>query len=66
MSKRITMTLVSLCMALSANLIMSSDALAHHGWGGYDANKTLTLTGAVTESSYTNPHGVVRAPGRRR
>jgi hypothetical protein len=47
------------CAALAATLI-SSDALAHHGWGGYDATKTLTLTGSITESSYTNPHGLIR------
>lgn len=53
-------TLVALCTALSAALVMSTNALAHHGWGDYDANKTLTLTGAITESSYTNPHGAIR------
>lgn len=60
MKARFTVTLVALCAALSANLIMSSYAFAHHGWGGYDASKTLNLTGSITESSYTNPHGLIR------
>ncbi|MBY6264401.1 hypothetical protein EI613_21135 [Azospirillum sp. 412522] len=31
-------------------------ALAHHGWGGYDAGRTLTLTGAVEQFAFSNPH----------
>jgi len=41
-------------------------ATAHHGWSGYDASKTLTLTGTITESGYEHPHGSVRleTPGK--
>jgi hypothetical protein len=49
-----------LCAAVAAYLIVSSNALAHHGWTGYDANRTLTLTGSITESRYANPHGTIR------
>jgi hypothetical protein len=49
-----------LSTAMAASLIIPSDALAHHGWAGYDATKTLTLTGSIAESSYTNPHGLIR------
>jgi len=59
MKTRLSTTL-TLCTALAATLIVSGDALAHHGWGGYDATRTLNLTGSITESSYTNPHGLIR------
>jgi hypothetical protein len=41
-------------------------AMAHHGWGNYDATKTLTLTGKVIESTYQNPHGELKleVPGK--
>lgn len=60
MKARFAVTLVALCTALTGNLIMSRHAFAHHGWGAYDASKTLNLTGSITESSYANPHGVIR------
>jgi Family of unknown function (DUF6152) len=60
MAKRTTMTSVFLGVALAANLFLSPEARAHHGWGEYNANTPLNLTGVITESSYTNPHGVVR------
>lgn len=60
MNTRLAVTLVAFCAALSAAFAMSTDALAHHGWGEYDANKTLNLTGSITESNYTNPHGAIR------
>jgi hypothetical protein len=31
-------------------------ANAHHGWGSYDASKTITLTGPIRELKYANPH----------
>lgn len=42
--------------ALSA----SAAAFAHHGWSGYDAGTTLTLTGTIQASGYEHPHGFVR------
>jgi hypothetical protein len=35
-------------------------AWAHHGWGGYDADNKLTLTGTIVEAIYANPHGTMR------
>lgn len=32
----------------------------HHGWSGYDGDKTLTLTGTIRASGYEHPHGHVR------
>jgi len=42
-------------------------ARAHHGWSGYDGDKSLTLTGVIRESGYEHPHGHVRleVPGDR-
>ena len=41
-------------------ILGSTVALAHHGWSGYDESKTLTLSGTIQESSWTNPHGTIR------
>jgi hypothetical protein len=41
-------------------LVGAGVAGAHHGWSGYDAGKTLTLTGTIREAGYEHPHGSVR------
>ncbi|MGF1643384.1 MAG: DUF6152 family protein [Thiotrichales bacterium] len=35
-------------------------AAAHHGWSNYDSSNRVSLTGTVTEVSYTQPHGTIR------
>ena len=35
-------------------------AAAHHGWGGYDSTRLVTLSGTIEQSGYTNPHGELR------
>ncbi len=35
-------------------------ALAHHGWGSYDANAPQTLTGQVLAFDPSNPHAQLR------
>jgi Family of unknown function (DUF6152) len=47
-------------LALLICAAAASTALAHHGWTGYDADKTTNLTGTIRESSYDNPHATVR------
>ena len=37
-------------------------ALAHHGWGSYDANRVLRVTGRVAEVQWQNPHVLLRLP----
>ena len=37
-------------------------ALAHHGWGSYDANRVLRFTGRVAEVQWQNPHVMIRLP----
>lgn len=36
----------------------ATSASAHHGWSGYDSNKTLKLSGTIADSTYENPHGL--------
>jgi hypothetical protein len=43
-----------------ATLIATAPAHAHHGWGSYDSTQLLTLTGAVEEPSFNNPHASIR------
>jgi hypothetical protein len=49
-----------LFVAVLVGCISTGLAFAHHGWSSYDADKTLTLTGTLRESSYSNPHGMTR------
>ena len=46
--------------------LISTPALAHHGWSEYDSDKPLNLTGVIKESGYEHPHGHVRleVPGK--
>ena len=37
-------------------LALPAAALAHHGWGSYDAQNPVTLTGPVKTLEYGNPH----------
>ena len=48
--------------AAIAVLIASAPAaaLAHHGWGSYDAEKTLTVTAPLTDVAWRNPHGTAK------
>jgi hypothetical protein len=32
-------------------------ALAHHGWGSYDAEKPMTITATIDQVTIGNPHG---------
>lgn len=40
--------------------LAATATFAHHGWSGYDAEKTLTLTGTIEASGYEHPHGFIR------
>ena len=51
---RTTLGILVTTLALSC---MTAPALAHHGFDTeYDAAKKVTLTGVVTQISWTNPH----------
>jgi hypothetical protein len=57
MQHRIVHTLGLLAVALALG---SGPAAGHHGWSGYDSNRTLDLTGVIRESGYEHPHGYVK------
>jgi hypothetical protein len=44
-----------------ASLLLAAPAavLAHHGWGSYDASKTITVEGPIQTSKFANPHATV-------
>lgn len=44
--------------ALSITLL--SFRMLHHGWSNYDQKKVLNLKGEILESSYENPHGMLK------
>jgi hypothetical protein len=48
---------------LGALALMSGTALAHHGWGSYDAAKPVTVEGPILTSKYENPHVTLTVRG---
>lgn len=36
--------------------LAAGSVAAHHGWGSYDAEHPVTVTGPITKVSYGNPH----------
>jgi hypothetical protein len=45
---------------LLAALVCFSFTVLHHGWANYDQTKTLNFNGEILESSYENPHGMLK------
>jgi hypothetical protein len=44
-------------VAFAALLVAAAGpAVAHHGWGSYDAAKPITVAGPILTSNYENPH----------
>jgi hypothetical protein len=41
---------------ISTLALATGGALAHHGWGSYDASRTVTIDSAVTRLAWQNPH----------
>ncbi len=46
-------------MLIALTLLAPAAALAHHGWGSYDANNPLTIEAVIEEVSLSNPHGMM-------
>jgi hypothetical protein len=44
---------------LAGLLVISTAALAHHGWSGYE-QELQKITGTIEQPTYQNPHGSVR------
>ena len=53
-------------LLLAGALAVPAAALAHHGWGEYDASQALKLTGTIETAYYEHPHGSIRlkTPGK--
>jgi hypothetical protein len=47
-------------LVLAGVALVSGAALAHHGWGSYDAEKVLTLDGTVEAVQPDNPHAELK------
>lgn len=43
--------------------LLTAAAAAHHGWGSYDANKPVTVTGPIETLKYENPHATLTVKG---
>lgn len=48
-----------LALCLSGALLTGGAALAHHGWGSYDAGRTISITSPVQRTEWQNPHVMV-------
>lgn len=46
-----------LAMMTVAFTTIATAALAHHGWGSYNAGKKFSIEAAVESLSWQNPHG---------
>jgi hypothetical protein len=47
----------------AAFALLTGAALAHHGWGSYDAAKPVTVIGPILTSRFENPHATVTVQG---
>lgn len=57
MLKRFGLTIALVAVALAP-------ALAHHGWGSYDAKNPVTVEGKVLTSKFENPHVALTVQGK--
>ena len=46
----------TLFFAAGLVVALGGAAVAHHGWGSYDATKPVTVAGKILTSRYENPH----------
>jgi hypothetical protein len=48
---------------LVAALLVAGPAIAHHGWGSYDAAHPVTVEGPILTSKFENPHVIITVRG---
>jgi hypothetical protein len=48
----------------AALILCATPAIAHHGWGSYDAANPVTVTGPVVTSTFENPHVTITVKGK--
>lgn len=52
--------LLALSVLVAGAVALAPASWAHHGWGGYDSTRPLTLSGAIEAVAFENPHGTLR------
>lgn len=50
---------------LLAAILMPAAALAHHGWSTYDPDKPVSVTGKLSDVTWSNPHAGAKIAFRR-
>lgn len=52
-------------LGLAAVLLIAAmiPAIAHHGWGSYDARNPVTVEGKILTTKYENPHVTLTVEG---
>ena len=53
----------TLIIGFVAASALSAAAYAHHGWGSYDAANPVTVSGAIQNSKFENPHATITVKG---
>ena len=44
---------------VSMFVLLGGAALAHHGWGSYDATRPVTVAGPIITAKFENPHATI-------
>jgi hypothetical protein len=55
--------MLRIVLALMALASLMGAAVAHHGWGSYDAAKPVTVAGPILTSKFENPHATIMVRG---
>jgi hypothetical protein len=56
---RMNNRLFTLFATIASLLVLSIPLLAHHGQANYNTKESVTVSGAVTEFQFVNPHSLV-------
>ena len=48
---------------LGGVFLFTGPAIAHHGWGSYDAANPVTVAGPILTVKYENPHATITVKG---
>jgi hypothetical protein len=59
MKTRSEASMIRAVLFLASLVLLSGAALAHHGWGSYDAVKPITVVGPIVTSKFENPHATI-------
>src|ERR1700676_2156901 len=51
--------LFSVCAVAAGVLLLAVSLSAHHGQAGYNTTETVTVSGAISEFQFVNPHSIV-------